>query len=160
MNDFRDLFWTISDLSPVRKILGVLILLIILFFIISASSFLTDRRQSQKFEKERTERLAEIWAAEQRAEDFEKLAGKYKAQNELLKVQNEAQAEILKANDSKLNGDAKKLDQILEQRKKQDEEISNSANDIDFQRCQLCQDCKRSGFQLSESFCGRCQNPP
>jgi hypothetical protein len=156
----REIFWAIQYLSPRWKVFGGLALLIVLSGIITASSLIIDSWQSRKFEKKRSENEIKVWATEQKAKEFENLANKYKAQNDLLKTQNEAQAEILKANDQRLNADAQNLTKILEQRKTTNEKISNSADDYDYQRCELCRECERSGYKLSANYCRGCENTP
>jgi hypothetical protein len=74
-------------------------------------------------------------------------------QNEILRAQTEAQAEILKANDVRIAGNAKKLNQIFEERKKTYENIDASPDDIHFQRRAVCRDALRAGFRLSDAFC-------
>lgn len=160
MKDFQDILINLKRLSPLRKIIGGVSVIFIIFAIITASSIISVNWQSSTHKKERTALELKVWTAEQKAQDFENLALRFKGQNDVLKLQNEAQAEILKANDKRLEGDAVKLNEILNKRKTTNEEISNSLNDYDYQRCQLCADCKRAGFSLSDSFCGRCQNNP
>lgn len=147
----------IKNLSLTWKIVSGIALLIIISVIITASSLITDSWRSKRFNNERLDQMTKVWATEQKAKEFENLANKYKAQNDLLKTQNEAQAEILKANDQRLNADAQNLTKILEQRKIENEKISNSADDINYQRCELCRECESSGYKLSDAFCGRCE---
>jgi cell division protein FtsL len=157
-DDLKQIFWTIQDISPIGKIFGGIALLLIILAIITASSLVSARWQSARFERESQSRTSEAWAAEQRAQEFERNALRYKAQNDLLRVQNEAQAEILKANDRKLEGDATKLVEILKERRETSERISQSIDDADHQRCSLCADARSAGFRLSAELCANCSD--
>lgn len=154
----KQVIWAIKELSPRWKVFGGIGIAFILFAIITASSLATDHWTSRKFDNERTARNVQIWTAEEKAKEFGIAAEKFKAQNLLLKIQNEAQSEILKANDKQLEGDANKLTAILAQRKKQNEEISNSSDDADYQLRQLCGDIKSTGFKLN--ICSGRENDP
>jgi hypothetical protein len=106
-------------------------------------------------------RKAKEWADSAYLQEREERGKKLvilEAQNEELKQQNEVQAEILRANDAKLKGDAVKFTQLLEER---NERIKNiDATNPDDQLCGLCADAARSGFPLSLSTCGRCSTTP
>lgn len=83
-------------------------------------------------------------------------ADKFKTENSLLKQQQEATAEILRANDKKLEGDAEKLTLINKERQEKYEEI-NSDVDVNVRRCTVCDDYGRAGFKLSAEFCDQCK---
>lgn len=86
---------------------------------------------------------------------FKVEADKLKIENSLLRQQQEATAEVLRANNKKLEGDAEKLKLINEERQKKYEEINRDV-DVTVRRCTVCADYARAGFKLSAEFCGQC----
>lgn len=110
-----------------------------------------DGWAESRYTRERDENLKKI-------QKFEGNEKQLAAENAMLKKQNEATAEILKANDAKLTGDATKFVDLLTERTKRNEAIDLD-NDFDTQLCALCDEGKRSGF-APFSFCGRCKAVP
>jgi hypothetical protein len=117
------------------------------------SKYLREREENLKKVDEAIKRADEADArANERIENEKQLS----AENQLLKKQNEAVAEILKANDAKLVGDARKFDDLVKQRQDKFDEI-DADKDFDAQVCGLCADAEKSGFKLSAAFCAPCQ---
>lgn len=112
------------------------------------SEYLQDRIENEK----------KINQLEQSANDAHTRADTFAKENAGLKFQNEAQAEILKANDEKLRGDAKKLDELNDKRNQKNEEIANTP-DAD-NNCAACADFERAGFPLNNPECRRCKATP
>lgn len=116
-----------------------------------------------KYLKEREAALKRADDAEKRAAEYEQAGNahletekKLAAENELLKKQNEATAEILKQNDARIAGDASKFDDLVKERQKRLDDI-NADGDVSSQVCGLCEDAERSGFKLSAEFCRQCK---
>lgn len=145
-----------SARSPRQKVLAggvvlaaiVAVLLGVFYLGVSKGDGWADSR----YLKDREQRMQQIAR-------FEANEKQFAAENALLKKQNEATAEILKANDAKLAGDAKKFTDLLNERNKRYEEIDVDA-DFNSQLCGLCSDAVRSGFRLSDATCGRCKAAP
>lgn len=101
--------------------------------------------------QEREKIMGKIAESETRAKVHEENETQLKAQNEILKKQNEATAEILKANDARIKGDAQKFEELNRQRTAKLEEI-NADNDYASQIKGICRDYRESGFG-ELSFC-------
>lgn len=99
--------------------------------------------------QERDKRMAEIAVLEKSADDHAKNESILATENSRLKMQNEATAEILKANDAKIAGDAQKFVDLQKQRELKGDEIQNASGADSV--AGLCADAKRAGFALS--FC-------
>lgn len=99
--------------------------------------------------REREKRLAEIAVLEKSADDHAKNEQVLAEENNRLKMQNEATAEILKANDAKIAGDAQKFVDLQKQRELKGNEIENTSGADSV--AGLCADARRAGFNLS--FC-------
>ncbi len=141
--------------SPRSKVLTALAILIIVGAVIAGVFYLGVRSgdgwASSRYVKERDQLQDTI----RRHEDNERqLAG----ENALLKKQNEAAAEMLKANDAKLAGDATKFADILIERNRRYEDI-DADRDFDTELCMLCREGRSAGF-APFSFCGRCKADP
>lgn len=111
-----------------------------------------DGWAESRYLQERDERMKKI----ERLLESERQLG---AENAFLRKENEAQAEILRANDARLALDAKKLDELRELRDEQIRTIDLD-NNFDSQLCGLCSDYERAGFRLSDAVCGRCKAAP
>lgn len=138
------------SLSPRWKV-GVIVgtLLIIAAFIYGVFS-LGHAIADARFDKKRQTLEAEI---ESRKRNEAQLAG----ENALLKKQNEMAAELLDSADKKRGADAAKIfTDLANERAKQYENIDTDT-DFDSQLCGLCDDARRAGHALSDSFCGRCK---
>jgi uncharacterized protein HemX len=143
------------DSQTPRKKAGTVVIVILVMLIIAAAliglgTYLGHQWADSKFLQEREQRLQQMAvlqaSADQHAANEQKLA----AQNEQLKQQNEAAAEILAKNDAKIAGDAQKFaDDLKKQREQKENEIQNTS-DADT-RAGLCADAKSAGFNLS--FC-------
>jgi septal ring factor EnvC (AmiA/AmiB activator) len=127
----------------------ILIVLVFVALLLFLGSRLGRSWADSEYLQQRDENLKKIAvlqaSADQHAQNEQTLA----KENERLKAQNEATAEILKQNDAKIAGDAKKFEDLQNQREQKQNEIQN-ANDTDT-RAGLCADAKSAGFNLS--FC-------
>lgn len=99
--------------------------------------------------QERDKRMAEIAVLEKSADQHAEKAEELAKENDRLKIQNEATAEILKTNDAKIAGDAQKFVDLQKQRELKENEIQSSSGADSI--AGLCADAKRAGFSLS--FC-------
>jgi hypothetical protein len=99
--------------------------------------------------QERDKRTAEIAVLEKSADQHAENERILADENNRLKIQNEAAAEILKANDAKIAGDAQKFVDLQKQRELKGNEIQNASGADSVTG--LCADAKRAGFNLS--FC-------
>ncbi len=108
--------------------------------------------------RDRDKNLKKIETLEQQAARHAENEKQLAAENALLKKQNEATAEILRANDAVLRGDTTKFTELLEKRNEKLKEI-NADDDFDSQLCGLCADGIQSGLRPF-SFCERCQANP
>jgi uncharacterized protein HemX len=109
--------------------------------------------------QKREETLQKARDAEIRANFYLEESQKHAKENEALKRQNEIQAEILRANDAQIKGDARKLDEIFQEGQRRNEEIISDTRDVDAQFCSLCNELKSAGF-ANLSQCGRCEAAP
>jgi len=126
------------------KSIGIgLLVLLVLFIIVYFWGAARGREVADsEYLQDREQRIGQI--AVLKDEAF-----KLGIENEKLRAQNEAQAEILIKNDALIAGDAKKFTQLQEERDKKENEIKD-ASDVDT-KLGLCNDAKRAGFNLS--FC-------
>lgn len=99
--------------------------------------------------QQREENVKKMAALEASADEHAKKAADFEKENNRLKMQNEATAEILKANDAKIAGDAQKFVDLQKQRELKENEIQNTSGADSV--AGLCADAKRAGFTLS--FC-------
>ena len=99
--------------------------------------------------QQREENMKAIALAEKSADDHAAKAAEFEKENNRLRAQNEATAEILKANDARIAGDAQKFVDLQKQRELKGDEIQNASGADSL--AGLCADAKRSGFELS--FC-------
>lgn len=135
-------------------IIGAAIGLLLFVFYLGTSK--ARQWADSEYLQKSAERDAKIAALELSAEKHRGNADKLAAENAFLKKQNEAQAEVLTAQDAQLKGDASKLGKLLDARNKRNEEI-DLTTDFDAQLCGMCADFARSGFPLSDQTCGRCR---
>jgi hypothetical protein len=149
-----------KSLTRGRQImLGVIIPIILM-----ASCFIAGRignsfgesRASKRFEELLTEKQKALETALNERDRFKAEATRLQGQNELLRQQEEATAEVLRANDKRLAGDSAKLQKLNEERKANYEKIENFV-DVNHRRCDVCDDYARAGFKLSAEFCNQCQ---
>lgn len=81
-------------------------------------------------------------------------ANKLLAQNEILKAQNEAQAEILTANGKRIDSvKVENLNKLSEKLNEKYDQISSSVDDVNVQRHHLCAEAASAGYKLSDEFC-------
>lgn len=156
----KEVFNSVKNLSLSAKIGCAVGLFFIFSAVITSTGLLIDRIEANKYARQAADTNAKVWAAKKKVDELTNAVNNLRKQNDILKIQNEARAEILKQNDARLSNDAKKINQILEERKKNVEKIANSADDLDYQRCELCFECERSGYKLSESYCRGCETAP
>lgn len=138
--------------APRKKVIAVGIALlsiaIVLFVAFRFGVNYGEGWTADKYIRERDARLKEI-------ERYKANEIQLAAENSLLRKQNEATAEILKANDKKIAGDAAKFAELLSERAKRMQDIDLDKN-FDSQLCGICTDSAKAGFPLSEEFCKRC----
>lgn len=140
------------SLSPRGKIISILIFIIIILVIVLTifkyGESVGKTRVNQKIQQELED--SQIREAGIRA-DAEKLAG----QNDLLKAQNEAQADLLIEAETKRNKEnAEKLKQIFDDHQEKLDEIQ-SETDVKNSIRNLCAEAKATGYNLSEKFCSQ-----
>lgn len=160
----------ILQASTGKKIAGVLAVALLLLAVLGGVYWLGKTRARDQADsdylRQRDEALAQVAihenaakqaqaSAEQHLQNEKQLA----AENALLKKQNEAQAEILTAADTKLAGNTTKFTELQKERQKQYETI-DADNNFDSQLCAMCRDAESSGFRLSANLCGRCKANP
>ncbi len=148
------------SLTPRAKLIIAAIVLLILTGVPLAAYFAgksaAQAEADSKYLRERDKNLQKIAEYETRAAQFVLNERQLAAENALLKKTNEAQAEILLANDKKLAGDADKFTELVLERNQRIADI-DADSEFDSQVCGLCDDAKKSGFSLSKEFCARCE---
>ncbi len=112
----------------------------------SDSQYIQEREKSNRLVIE-AETLADTHLANEK-----KLA----TENELLRTQNQATAQILVKNDAKISGDTSKLVELQKQQQEKFKDIENE-QDYDKALCEMCAEMKSAGFPLSGQTCARCQ---
>lgn len=130
----------VANWKAVLIAFGIFVALLLIAFIWGSSK--GREWADSKYLEEREKRIGQIAVLQ---DNEQKLA----VENEKLRAQNEAQAEILTKNDAILAGDAKKFLELQKEREKKQNEIED-ASDVDT-ILGVCNDAKRSGFDLS--FC-------
>ncbi len=145
--------------TPRTKIIVGLVAFALVIGVLYAMFSFGSRLADHRYEQDRKARDARIAVLEANAARHEQNERELAAENALLRKQNEATAEILRANDRILEGNASNLTKLLTERNKRYEEI-DADNDFDSQLCGMCSDFASSGFPLSDATCGRCKTTP